>query len=90
MLCINTIRNLPGIGRIIAACSAFGRTWGRQGSPLHGSHIAFINQDEVVLLVQAKKTKEILLLEFKKAGRSGLGDEISAELDRNGVAYTRG
>ena len=87
MICINTIRNLSGIKKIISACSAFGRTWGKASSQLHGSHIAFINPDEIVLLVQFKKTGEIILINFRKTEKTELGEEIAAELKKNDIAY---
>ncbi len=84
-ICINTVRNLPGIQKIIDVCAAFGRTWGRKGSPLHGSHIAFITEDEVVLLIQNKKTGKLRLLNFGKCSRGLLAETIAVELEENNI-----
>ncbi|MCX6798020.1 MAG: hypothetical protein NTX66_02280 [Candidatus Falkowbacteria bacterium] len=90
MTCINTIRNLSGIKEIINACSAFGRTWGKASSDLYGSHIAFINSEEIVLLVQDKKSGAIRLLNFSKTVETKLGEKIVAELEMNEIVYTVG
>ena len=80
-ICINTIRRLPGIEEIIKKCAGFGRTWGNKGSPLNGSHIAFINEDEVVIIRQDRSGQEISILEFKK-GETALGKEIKKVLQK--------
>lgn len=87
LTCINIIRNLPGVKEIINSCSAFGRTWGKTGSKLHGSHIAFINPEEIVLLIQDKKSGDIRFINFVKVEQTLLGNEIAAELDKNKIAY---
>jgi len=86
--CINNIRRLPGIERIIASCAGFGRSWGRKGSALHGSHIVFINPEEIVLVVQGKaKDSQIILSHFVKVTRTKLGDNIINELTQQGIEF---
>jgi len=87
-ICINTVRRLPGIEEIIKNCAGFGRSWGRKGSPLHGSHIIFINPDEIVLIRQGKgKDSEIFLSHFKRSAETILGGKIKQELMRQGVEF---
>jgi len=85
--CINTIRNLPAIKKIIAACAGFGRTWGRKGSPLHGSHIAFITESNIILMVQDKKSGQISILNYAKSAPGELANTIAAELEENHIAF---
>jgi hypothetical protein len=84
---INIIRNLPGIKGIINSCAAFGRTWGRRSSELHGSHIAFVNPDELVLVIEDKKSHEIKIINFIHAGKTRLGEKIINELKSQGITF---
>lgn len=87
-ICINTVRRLPGIECIIKSCAGFGRSWGKKGSSLHGSHIIFINSEEIVLVCQGKsKDSPILLNHFKKSSGSDLGAKIKQELDSQKVEF---
>ncbi len=72
-VCINTIRNFSEIQNIINQCHGFGRTWGKAGSPYHGSHIVFIKENEIVLLYQHRKTKQLKIEHFLKPETSGQG-----------------
>jgi hypothetical protein len=87
-ICINTIRRLPGIEKIIGSCAGFGRSWGKKGSPLHGSHIIFINPEEIVLVRQGKiKDSPIILSHFKKTDVTVLGAEVKKELLGQAVKF---
>ena len=87
-ICINTIRRLPGIEAIIKKCAGFGRSWGKKGSLLHGSHIIFINPEEIVLVRQGKiKDSSIILSHFKKTDGTVLGAEVKRELMNQGIEF---
>ncbi len=86
-ICINNIRNLPSIVAIINSCAGFGRTWGTKGSPLHGSHICFINTEEVVLLIQDKETGKLSFITFKQVDKTNLGESIKAALQKEEISF---
>ncbi len=87
-ICINIIRRLPGIEKIIAGCAGFGRSWGRKGSSMHGSHIVFINPGEIVLVRQGKnKDSKIVLSHFKKVTETELGVAIKEELNNQEIEF---
>lgn len=86
--CINDIRNFPEVKEIIkSGVEAFGRTWGKSGSRYHGSHIVFIKGDEIVLLHQHRRTKELSIDCFLKAEArdKSLFQEILHVLEKHGV-----
>jgi len=88
--CINDIRHWPAISSIIKNCAGFGRTWGRKGSQLHGSHICLINSEEIVLLAQDRITGELKLFNFKRVDQTNLGQEVAKILRENNTGFKAG
>jgi len=86
-LCINDIRRLPIIESIIKKCAGFGRTWGKKNGRLYGSHICFINPEEIVLLTQNRNTGELILFNFQRVDKTNLGQEIAAGLAENQIDF---
>jgi hypothetical protein len=91
-VCINDIRNFPEIKKLLSTCEAFGRTWGRKGSYYYGSHIAFIQKEAIVLLIQGKKKgSKIAVANFVKDDNAKdecrLKNEIIAILAKYGIGF---
>ena len=89
-VCINGIRNFPEIKELLKSCEGFGRTWGRKGSYYYGSHIAFIQKETIVLLIQGKKKgSSIAVANFVKERYPNdevkLKNEIIAILVNHGI-----
>lgn len=86
---INVIRRWPEISRIIKDIPAFGRTWGRKSSlKLHGSHITFISEEEIVIIVGSRrKTFRVLHYQRHLLGESDLLEKIRKILTKKGVVF---
>ena len=87
---INDIRNFYEIKELLKSCEAFGRTWGRKGGYYCGSHIAFIQKEVIVLLIQGKKKdSKIFIANFVKekflSKEVKLKNEIIAILANHGI-----
>ena len=74
---INDIRRLPEIEKIIASVPGFGRTWSKcRESTLRGSHITFISEKEIVIIVGSAKKNDFHLFQFKRTMKTDLGSKI--------------
>jgi len=83
---INEVGLLPGMKIIRKNSGGFGRTHGltRGSDKLSGSHLTFINPDELVIVRQERNTNNLFILQYKKATETLLGiivREILTEKD---------
>lgn len=74
---INDIRHFPEIEKLIVSVTAWGRTWStKKKSCLFGSHITFISEKEIVIIVGSSKKNDFYILQFKRTKKTDLGNKI--------------
>lgn len=84
--CINTIK-MECLADLYDKMLGHGRTWGRKNggdNPYFGTHVTFIGEDSIVILVQERGEKDIQIFQFKRTDKTELGNEILGRLKQHG------
>lgn len=87
--CINEVKKAC-LEDVYTKVQGKGRTWGKKtegGNPYSGSHITLIDGDEIVILIQPRGTKRLILKQFKLVETTNLGEEVARILRNKGFEF---